>query len=394
VTYRFVSGGIVSRTINFGSETTLEVELLGYDLGAAEAVSGEIVRILQTTDGVTDVTVSRDANYPQVEVVVDREKAASVRLSQRTISETVLFSLSSNASINPSIYTDPKTGNQYNIVVQLDEPFRQALNDLGRIVVRTDEDRPVLLSTVAEIKRSTGPVEIERKYQQRLVRVAANTIGRDLGSISAELEERFSRLSLPAGFSLRLGGQSERQREAFGSLYFTSVLAIILVYMVLASQFRSLKDPLTIMFSVPMGLIGVFWALFLTDTTLSTTSFMGIIMMVGIVVSNGVLLVEYINELRRQGVPLHEAVPRAGRIRLRPILMTVLATVVGLLPMALALGVGTEANQPLAIAVIGGLLVSTFFTLVLIPTLYVIFEERFPRTNAEPGSAEAERAAD
>jgi multidrug efflux pump subunit AcrB len=158
---------------------------------------------------------------------------------------------------------------------------------------------------------------------------------------------------------------------------FTSILAIILVYMALASQFRSLKDPLTIMFSVPMGLIGVFWALFLTDTTLSTTSFMGIIMMVGIVVSNGVLLVEYINELRRHGLPLHEAVPRGGRVRLRPILMTVLATVVGLVPMALALGVGTEANQPLAIAVIGGLLASTFFTLVLIPTLYVIFEERW-----------------
>jgi multidrug efflux pump subunit AcrB len=137
------------------------------------------------------------------------------------------------------------------------------------------------------------------------------------------------------------------------------------------------------MFSVPMGLIGVFWALYVTSTTLSTTSFMGIIMMVGIVVSNGVLLVEYVNELRRHGVPLHEAVPRAGRIRLRPILMTTLTTVVGLLPMALAWGVGTEANQPLAIAVIGGLTVSTFFTLVLIPTLYVILEERFPRTVRE-----------
>jgi multidrug efflux pump subunit AcrB len=238
------------------------------------------------------------------------------------------------------------------------------------------------LSSLAEIKTSSGPVEIERKYQQRLVRVAANVVGRDLGSISGELETKFRELPLPAGFTLRLGGQTEQQREAFDSLYFTSILAIVLLYMVLASQFRSLKDPFTIMFSVPMGLIGVFWALYLTNTTLSTTSFMGIIMMVGIVVSNGVLLVEYINELRRRGLPLHEAVPRAGRVRLRPILMTVLATVVGLLPMAMAWGVGTEANQPLAIAVIGGLIVSTFFTLILIPTLYVIFEERWPRTIA------------
>jgi CzcA family heavy metal efflux pump len=378
-TYRFVPGGLVSRTINFGAETALEVEILGYDLAAAEALSREASQILKTTEGVADVTVSRDANYPQFEVMVDRAKAAASGISQRTIAQAVLFSLNSNASVSPSVFTDPRTGNQYNVVVQLDEPYRRTPDDLRKIFVTTGDDRPVLLSTVAEITQSTGPVEIERKYQQRLIRIAANVVGRDLGSISAELQTRLDQIPLPAGFTIRLGGQSEQQREAFGSLFFTSILAILLVYMVLASQFKSLKDPFTIMFSVPMGLIGVFWALYLTNTTLSTTSFMGIIMMVGIVVSNGVLLVEYINELRRHGVPLLDAVPRAGRIRLRPILMTVLTTVVGLLPMALAFGVGTEANQPLAIAVIGGLLVSTFFTLVLIPTLYVTFEERFPR---------------
>src|SRR5207245_203755 len=250
-TYRFVPGGLVARTINFGSDTALEVEVLGYDLGAADALSRELARIMTSTSGVTDVTISRDANYPQFEITVDREKAAAAGLFQRGIAEAVLFSLNSNASISPSIFTDPR----------------------------------------------------------------------------------------PAGFTVRLGGQTEQQRESFASLSFTSLLAVLLVYMVLASQFRSLKDPFTIMFSVPMGLIGVFWALYLTNTTLSTTSFMGIIMMVGIVVSNGVLLVEYINERRRQGEPLRVAVPRAGRIRLRPILMTVLTTVVGLLPMALAFGV-------------------------------------------------------
>src|SRR5438093_1249953 len=383
--YQFVSGGLVSRVINFGSETAIAVEILGYDLATAEARSREVARIMQATEGVADVTVGRDASYPQFEVKVDREKAASVGLTQRDIAQAALFSLNSNASVNPSIFTDPRTGNQYNLVVQLDETYRQTPDDLHRLFV-TANDRPVLLSTIAAITQSTGPVEIERKYQQRLVRVAANAVGRDLGSVSEELEGKFRQLPLPAGFSIRLGGQTEQQREAFGSLAFTSLLAVILVYMVLASQFKSLKDPFTIMFSVPMGLIGVFWALYLTDTTLSSTSFMGIIMMVGIVVSNGVLLVEYINELRRHGVPLLEAVPRAGRVRLRPILMTVFATVVGLLPMAFAFGVGTEANQPLAISVIGGLLVSTFFTLVLIPTLYVIFEERFPRAPADDRS--------
>ena len=381
-TYRFIAGGLVSRIINFGSETAIEVEMLGYDLATAEALSREVARIMQTTEGVADVNVSRDANYPQFELTIDRQKAATAGISQRDLAQAALFSLNSNASVNPSIFTDPRSGNQYNLVVQLDEPYRRTPDDLARLFV-TVNDRPVLLSTVAEIRQSTGPVEIERKYQQRLVRISANAVGRDLGSVSEELESKFRQLPLPSGFSIRLGGQTEQQRESFSSLYFTSILAVILVYMVLASQFKSLKDPFTIMFSVPMGLIGVFWALYLTNTTLSSTSFMGIIMMVGIVVSNGVLLVEYINERRRRGEPLLVAVPRAGRIRLRPILMTVLTTVVGLLPMALAFGVGTEANQPLAIAVIGGLLVSTFFTLVLIPTLYVMFEEWFPRKFAE-----------
>jgi multidrug efflux pump subunit AcrB len=385
-TYRFVTGGIVSRVINFGSETAIEAEVLGYDLPTGEALGREVARIMQATEGVADVNISRDANYPQFEVKVDRQKAAAAGLSQRDIAQAALFSLNSNSSVNPSIFTDPRTGNQYNLVVQLDEPYRQTPDDLGRLFV-TVNDRPVLLSTVAEIAKSTGPVEIERKYQQRIVRVSANAVGRDLGSLSEELEAKFRQLPLPAGFTIRLGGQTEQQREAFSSLYFTSLLALILVYMVMASQFRSLKDPFTIMFSVPMGLIGVFWALYLTNTTLSTTSFMGIIMMVGIVVSNGVLLVEYINERRRHGEPLLQAVPRAGRIRLRPILMTTLTTVAGLLPMALAFGVGTEANQPLAIAVIGGLLVSTFFTLVLIPTLYVMLEEWFPRKIGAPEDA-------
>src|SRR2546426_247074 len=263
-TYRFVPGGLVARTINFGSDTALEVEVLGYDLGAADALSRELARIMASTSGVTDVTISRDANYPQFEITVDREKAAAAGLFQRGIAEAVLFSLNSNASISPSIFTDPRTGNQYNVVDQLDEPYRRTPEDLGRIFVTTDDGRPVLLSTIADIKQSAGPVEIERKYQQRLVRIAANAVGRDLGSISEELEAEFRPLPLPAGFTVRLGGQTEQQRQSFASLSFTSLLPVLLVYMVLASQFRSLKDPFTIMFSVPMGLIGVFWALYLT----------------------------------------------------------------------------------------------------------------------------------
>jgi CzcA family heavy metal efflux pump len=385
----FNLGGIISRVLNRGSQNPLEVEVLGYDLDDAPGVAREVARVMRDTQGVADVQVSREGNYPQFSVVVDREKAASAGLSQRDVAQAALFSLNSNVSVNPSIFTDPRSGNQYNIVVQLAEPFRVRPEDLGKIFVTAPAGRPIVLSTIADIKRSVSPVEIERKYQQRLIRVSGNPAGRDLGAISDDIEQRLGTIQMPSGFSVQMGGQTAQQREAFSSLAFMSILALMLVYMVMASQFRSLKDPFIIMFSVPMGLIGVILALFLTRTTLSTTSFMGIIMMVGIVVSNGVLLVEYTNELRRRGLPLAEAVVRAGRTRLRPILMTSLATVFGLMPMALGWLVGGEANAPLARAVIGGLIVSTGLTLVLIPTLYTILEERFPR-HLEP---EAEGAA-
>jgi multidrug efflux pump subunit AcrB len=369
----------VSRVLNVGAQSAIEVEELGYDVHAARNLAQEIARVMQETPGIADVFISREENYPQFDIVVDREKAATAGLTQRDIAQTALFSLNSNVSVNPSIFTDPRTGNQYNVVVQLDEPFRSAAEDLSRLFVIGDGGRPVLLGSVAEIRPGTGPVMIERKYQQRIIKINANPAGRDLGAISQDLEQRFRSLPLPPGFSIQLGGQTVQQREAFGSLRFTSILALMLVYMVMASQFKSLLDPFIIMFSVPMGMIGVIWALFLTGTTLNVTSFMGIIMMVGIVVSNGVLLVEYINELRRHGLDLYEAVMRAGRTRLRPIVMTSLTTVVGLLPMALGIDVGSEANAPLARAVIGGLTISTVLTLVLIPTLYVMLEDRFPR---------------
>ena len=385
----FNLGGIVNRVLNRGSQNPLEVEVLGYDFADAQVAAREVARIMRDVPGVADVQISREGNYPQWSVVVDREKAATAGLSQREVAQAALFSLNSNVSVNPSIFTDPRTGNQYNIVVQLDEPFRVRPEDLGKIFVTAAGGRPIVLSTIADIQRSVAPVEIERKYQQRLVRVSGNPVGRDLGAISDDIEGRLGALQLPPGFSVQMGGQTAQQREAFSSLTFMSILALMLVYMVMASQFRSLKDPFIIMFSVPMGLIGVILALFLTRTTLSTTSFMGIIMMVGIVVSNGVLLIEYTNELRRHGLALRDAVVRAGRTRLRPILMTSLTTIFGLSPMALGWLVGGEANAPLARAVIGGLAVSTGLTLVLIPTLYTILEERFPRHLA----LEEERAA-
>jgi multidrug efflux pump subunit AcrB len=232
----------------------------------------------------------------------------------------------------------------------------------------------VSLQNVAEIIRTSTPVQLERKYQQRIIHVTANTSGRDLGSIAEEIENKISQMKVPEGFSVQLKGARLEQKEAFQNLVFALILAIILVYMVLASQFASLLHPFLIMFSVPLGFIGTLWALFVTGNTLSVVSFIGIIMMVGIVVSNAILLIDYTNRLRKEGIELKEAIVRAGRIRLRPILMTSLATVFGLIPIALGMGEGAEANASLAIAVIGGLTVSTFLTLIFIPTLYFIVE--------------------
>src|SRR6266568_4765352 len=382
-TYGVDFGGIVTRVLNSGSDAPIQIEQLGYDLKDARDLARMVARTLQDTPGVADPLISREENYPQFDIVVDREKAAMAGLSQRDIAQTALISLNSNVSLTPSIFADPRTGNQYNVVVQLDEPFRSTSDDLSRLFVMGDGNRPVLLGSVAEVKQGVGPVMIERKYQQRIVKIIAQPSGRDLGSIARDIETGLQALPLPPGFNFQLTGQIQQQREAFSSLKFTSLLAIILVYMVMASQFRSLLDPFIIMFSVPLGMIGVIWALFLTRTTLNVTSFMGIIMMVGIVVSNGVLLVEYMNELRRHGHGVREAVMLGGRTRLRPILMTSICTVVGLIPMALGIGTGSEANAPLARAVIGGLAVSTLLTLLLIPTLYVMLEERLPRRMEE-----------
>src|SRR6266542_362313 len=379
-TFTVQFGGIVSRVINSGAQQPIEIEQLGYDLRADQDTARPLVRSIQDIPGVTFPFISREENYPQFDIVVDREKAAMVGLSQRDIAQAALISLNSNVSLNPSIFADPRTGNQYNVVVQLDEPYRTTPEDLSRLFVMGEGGRPVLLGAVAEVRQGVGPVMIERKYQQRLIKINAQPgPNRDLGAIAQDIEDKLKALPIPPGFNFQMGGQVQQQREAFGSLKFTSLLAIILVYMVMASQFRSLLDPFIIMFSVPLGMIGVIWALFLTHTTLNVTSFMGIIMMVGIVVSNGVLLVEYMNELRRHGLSLREAVIQGGRTRLRPILMTSLTTLVGLLPMALGIGTGSEANAPLARAVIGGLAVSTALTLLLIPTLYLMLEERFPR---------------
>src|SRR5258707_3009722 len=392
----FFTGGIVKRILNFGAAAPIDIEILGYDLEVggsyAKKVSAALSR-LDDSDGkplLTDVQISREENYPELNVVVDREKAGMLGLSERQIAETVLTGLVGNTQFSPIQYTDPKTGNEYYINVRMDDAYRTHIADLSDLSIKTPSGAEVALSTVARVERNSGPVTINRKYLQRIIDVTANVApGKDLGKASAAVQRVLNELKTPDGFTASLGGQTAAQKEAFAGLSFAALMAIALVYMVLASQFRSLVDPLVIMFSVPLGVTGVFLMLYATGTTLSVNSFMGIIMMVGIVVSNGVLLVDFANVLRRRGMSMFDAMVLAGRTRLRPILMTTIATILGLVPMALGIGEGSETNVPLARAVIGGLTISTFFTLFLVPPLYTLldrFAKRKSQLEDEPPS--------
>ncbi len=396
----FFVGGIVKRILNFGSAAPVDVEIVGYDLDrGGEYAKGlaEKLRAAVDADGrplLTDVQISREENYPELDVVVDREKAGRLGLTETQVAQTVLTSLAGSNQFSPIPYIDGKTGNQYYINVRLDDAFRDQVQDLSEVFVKSPAGPLVTLANIATVRRSSGPVVVNRKYLQRIVDVTANVApGKDLGKASAAAQRAIDEQRPPDGFTAQLGGQTAAQKEAFSGLLFAAVLAIALVYMILASQFKSLLDPLVIMFSVPLGITGVLVALYVTGTTLSVNSFMGIIMMVGIVVSNGVLLVDFARVLQARGHPLLEATVLAGKTRLRPILMTTIATIVGLFPMALGVGEGSETNLPLARAVIGGLTISTFFTLFLIPVLYTLLE-RFSRkqhsddeTGGEPAPA-------
>jgi multidrug efflux pump subunit AcrB len=393
----FSTGGIVKRILNFGSPAPIDVEILGYEVEDGQAYAKDLLaklKKLSAPDGsplVTDLQLGREENYPQLDVKVDREKAGVLGISEQNIAQTVLATLVGNAQFAPIPWTDPQTGNEYAINVRAKDSERGHVEDLSQAQLRTAQGRVVALDTVATVKRSSGPVTITRKYLQRIIDVTANVApGKDLGTAAAAVQQVLDASPPPDGFVVRLGGQAAAQREAFQGLGYAVLLAMALVYMVLASQFRSLVDPFVIMFSVPLGVAGVALALWATNTTLSVNSFMGIIMMVGIVVSNGVLLVDFANVLRRRGKSLHDATVEAGRTRLRPILMTTIATLVGLIPMALGLGEGSEANLPLARAVIGGLTVSTGLTLFFVPVLYTWFDRFARRTTDEDDDAGAE----
>ena len=322
--------------------------------------------------GIADARLNRDDGRPEFAVRIDRAKAALFGLTGTSVANTIATNV---AGTQAAMFREG--GNEYPIVVRLRAEERQGVTDVEDVLVSTAQGMVLPAKNLMNVESAVGPVSVERKNQQRIAYVEAEpeiTLSKAVEAIEERLPELRSTMS--QDFSIGFGAEVEQQAQAFAQLRMVLILALILVYAVMASQYESLRDPFIIMFSVPTAAIGVVLSLKLTGTSFNMQAYIGIIMLAGIVVSNGILLVDYTNVLRRRdGLPIREAVELAGRTRLRPILMTSIATALGLVPMSLGIGEGSEMQVPLARVVIGGLTTSLLITLVLVPTVYTIFEE-------------------
>jgi HAE1 family hydrophobic/amphiphilic exporter-1 len=360
----------------------LEIEIQGYDLASLKSASDEVLRRLRSSDRFADIESSVERGHPEVQIYFDQERAAKLGLTVKQISDQVVGKIRGRVATRYS-WRDRKI----DVLVRLSEEERQSINAVRELIVNPESDRPVPLSSVAEIRVAEGPSEIRRADQERVALIQANLAYGDLGAAVAEANALLAGVRLPYGLSMRITGQSEEMEASFRSLLFALGLAVFLVYLVMASQFESLLHPFVILFSIPLAAVGVALALWLTDTRLSVIVFIGLIMLAGIVVNNAIVLVDLINQLRAGGMERINAIREAARLRLRPIMMTTLTTVLGLTPMALGLGEGSEMRTPMAITVIGGLLTSTLLTLLVVPVMYSLLDRRKDVRTAESGPA-------
>jgi len=354
------------------------VEIRGHDFKTADLMALRVQEIMDGVDGIADTRLSRDPGGPEELIIIDRQKAADMHLTVSRIANGLQTILSGTEA---GYYR--QAGDEFTILVKLRDAEKSDLRDIPDLTLTNSDGQPVVLRNVVDVAPRSGPVLIERKDQERLITVTGEISGRDMGSVIADVRERLHSIPVPSGFSTGFGGDYEEQQESFRELLFSCILALVLVYMVMACQYESLRDPFVVMFSVPLAAIGVILMLFFTGTTFNIQSFIGCIMLGGIVVNNAILLVDHTNLLRRRdGMPIREALEEAGRRRLRPILMTASTTVIGLVPLALGLGEGGEAQAPMARVVIGGLISSTLITLVFVPVVYSVFERHAWRAEA------------
>jgi len=373
----FQSGGLVDAVINLGLPAPIDVQVSGNDLGKVYAVAKQLSGPVRELRGVSDVLIPQDIDYPALELDIDREKAGLLGLSQKEIIDNVITALTSNGMIAPNYWIDPKSGNPYLLTVQYPENAVKTLMDLKQIPLRgAKNSEPTSLDSVVDIKTIPSSTEVDHYQLFRVIDVYVSPKKEDLGTVAGQIDGILKNTKLPEGVRVNLRGSVQGMRASFKSLAIGLILSVVLVYLILVAQFASWKDPFIILLAIPPGLAGVLLLLLATGTTLNVMSLMGLVMMVGIVVSNSILIVEFSRHLHHEGKPLKEAVSVASRLRLRPILMTSLATVLGLIPMALGTEAGSEQYAPLARAIIGGLLVSVVVTVYLVPAAYLLVHRK------------------
>jgi multidrug efflux pump subunit AcrB len=377
----FQTGGLVDAILNQGMPAPLDIQVGGMNTKLDHQIATEIARKVNALPGVSDVLVPQDVDYPALKVEIDRERVSELGLSTREVVSSLITALTSDGMIAPSYWIDPKTGNNYLLTVQYPENRVKNIADLGSMPLRAPHlTQPTRLDSVVHFSHIEAPTEVDHYQIRRTIDVYVSPKGEDLSKIFDGVQKILNETKLPPNTTVALRGSVQAMRSSFQSFSMGLVLATLLVYLILVAQFRSFLDPFLILLAVPTGLTGVLLMLFACGTTLNVMSLMGIVMMVGIVVSNSILIVEFTNRLREEGHPVREAVALACRVRLRPVLMTSLATLIGLIPMAAKLGAGGEAYAPLAQAIIGGLAVSVVLTMFIVPAAYYLVYRNQPTT--------------
>jgi len=365
ISYYFEGGSMMS-----SGEKAVEIKVVGNDLTRAKAIADDLKARMEKVKGLVDVRVNVNDYIPQLDIHLKQDVLNDLRLTNMQVASIV-----STAIQGRTIAKYREKGDEYNIYVQLDKKYREDREALGNLLIPISAGGTVPLRQIADIRETQGPVTIYRENQERYVSVGCNLAGIDLKTAVKKIEQIQSEIAVPSDMMLIMGGTAEDQQEAYFYLILAVLVGALLVYMVMAGQFESLLDPFIIMFTVPLSIIGVFILLFVTNTPISVMALIGIVILVGIAVNNGIVLVDYTNQLRSRGVGLYEAAEESGITRIRPVLMTALTTINGMIPLALKLGDGSETWAPLAVAVIGGMCATTLLTLVVIPCLYIIFEE-------------------
>ena len=379
----FQSGGLVDAVLNLGLPAPIDVQVSGSDMKVTHRIAEELAGSIRRIPGVSDVFIPQDVDYPSLKLDIDRHRASQLGLTQREIVSNVITALTSNQMIAPSYWVDHKTGNDYMLTVQYPEGQIRSLADLTAIPLRAPGRRePVRLSAVTKIGRFESPTEVDHYQLRRVIDVYVGLAGEDLGRVANAIDGIIAGSTFPEGVRVDLRGMVQGMRASFRSFALGLLLAVLLLYLILVAQFESFVDPLIILLAVPPGITGVLLILYFAGTTVNVQSLMGIVMMVGIVVSNSILIVEFTHRLLSEGMPVRKAVAEACRIRLRPVLMTSLATIIGLMPMALKMGTGSESYAPLAQAIIGGLTVSVAFTVFLVPAAFLLVHGRRPTVEA------------